>query len=216
MSGADFSDFPVPVSRETVDKFIIYQKLVEKWQEAVNLVAPGTLKEFISRHLINSAQISRYLPDKSLTLFDFGSGAGFPGLVLAMIRPDITTYLIESDEKKSVFLKTVSRETKTPVTVLTHRIKSLGSAALPTPDIITARALAPLAELLGLALPWAEQNRALVMLFPKGERAGEEIAAAREKYDFRLTTHPSLTDPKAAILEIAGVCTKGRGQSLFS
>jgi 16S rRNA (guanine527-N7)-methyltransferase len=195
------------------EKFSIYAALLRKWQKAVNLVSPKTLDDLETRHLADSAQIADLLPsltptlslkgEGEFTLFDLGSGAGFPGLVLAMLRPDITVHLVESDQKKCEFLRTVSRETHTPVLIHMCRIESLITESVP--DVITARALSSLAELLGYCLPWAEKNPSLVMIFPKGEKADEEIAEARKHYSFDIAKTPSKTDKNATILRISNL-----------
>jgi len=138
--------------------------------------------------------------DAPLNLFDIGSGAGFPGLVLAMLRPDLKVHLIESDHRKCTFLSTVSRETMTPAVIYNERIESLSTEIIP--DIITARALAPLDKLLGYALPWAIKNPALILLLLKGEKAENEITTARQNFDFTLAECPSRTDKAARILRI--------------
>lgn len=209
------------------EKFLTYAALLRKWQKAVNLVSPKTLHDLEVRHLADSAQIADLLPsltptlspacestrssriapqsgaggEGEFTLFDLGSGAGFPGLVIAMLRPDITVHLVESDQKKCEFLRTVSRETHTPVLIHMCRIESLITDSVP--DIITARALSSLTELLGYCLPWAQKNPNLVMIFPKGEKADEEITEARKHYAFDLTKTPSKTDKNATILRIS-------------
>jgi len=191
------------VSRETAVKFEQYLALLAKWQKAVNLVAPGTLAEAANRHIADSAQLAPLIPDSAKILFDFGSGAGFPGLVLAMLRPDLQVHLVESDSKKCSFLATVSRETDTPVIIHSSRIEQLITAEhLPAPDVITARALTSLAALLDFCLPWAARNPGLLMLFPKGAKAEIEMAAAAARYDFSLEQIPSLTDPAATILVV--------------
>lgn len=191
------------IPAESLDKLKRYQALLFKWQKAVNLVSPATLNEAWERHFLDSAQVADYLPERAVTLADLGSGAGFPGLVLAMLRPDLDVHLIESDDKKGQFLKTVSRETSTPVTVHTVRIESAHDAVKP--DVVTARALAALDKLLTLCWPWAEENQALQMVFMKGEKADEEIAAARAAFDFTCETSSSATDGKAKILRISSL-----------
>lgn len=183
-----------------------YAELLQKWQKAINLVGPDTLNNIEQRHFDDSAQLLKLIPETALNLFDFGSGAGFPGMVLAMIRPELKTHLVESDHRKCTFLSTVSRETMTPVTIYNERIESLSTEAIP--DIITARALAPLDKLLGYAMPWAAKNPDLILLFLKGARAEEEIDAARKGYDFTLEKFPSASDPSGCILKITGLAPR--------
>lgn len=179
-----------------------YKKLLTKWQKTINLVGPDTLSYIEQRHFEDSAQLSYLIPEESV-VFDLGSGGGFPGMVLAMLRPDLKIHLIESDHRKCTFLSTVSRETSTPVTIYNERVESISADLIP--DVITARALAPLDKLLGYTARWAVQNHALVLLFLKGRGAGEEIATAREHYDFTLEEFPSRTDSAARVLRITNL-----------
>jgi 16S rRNA (guanine527-N7)-methyltransferase len=198
------SSSAVSVSRETIEeKFAAYLALLNKWQPTVNLVGADTLPDAKVRHFDDSIQLAEFIPASAKTLYDWGSGAGFPGLVLAMLRPDLQVTLVESDQRKCAFLRTVSRETKSPVKILDDRIVDIPVANV---DLITARALAPLKELLAWALPWTQANPDVILLFPKGEKAEEELEAARKKYSFNLLKHPSKTAPSSAILEISGLC----------
>lgn len=191
----------VDVSHETKAKLKAYDALLHKWQRAVNLVSPLTLSDSWSRHIMDSAQISKILPLEAKVLADLGCGGGFPGLVLAMMHPELDVHLIESDEKKCQFMRSVSRETHTPVTIHTARIEQ--AHGLVRPDIVTARALAALDKLLEFCWPWAQENRDLVCIFLKGERYEEEVAAARKKYNFTINAVPSVTDGNARILVVS-------------
>lgn len=191
-----------PVSRETEEKLGIYHALLLKWQKTINLVSPATLDQAEVRHFRDSTQILPLLPPPTKILYDLGSGAGFPGLVIAIARPDIQVHLMESDQRKCQFLRTVSRETDIPVTIHTSRIESVDISA---PDVITARALASLEVLLGLTQKWWVQNPNLTLIFPKGERADEEINAACKTYKFDLKAVPSKTDSNAKILQLQNV-----------
>lgn len=191
------------VTPEQDAKLKTYLVLLLKWQKAVNLVSPASLPEAWERHFLDSAQVEKYLPQGPFTLADLGSGAGFPGLALAMLRPELKVHLIESDDKKGQFMKTVSRETSTPVSVHTVRIED--SYAFVSPDVVTARALAALDKLLGLCWPWAQNNPALRMIFLKGEKAEEEIEAARTLFDFTCESFGSVTDDRARILHISSL-----------
>lgn len=191
------------VSRETQDKLEQYLALLLKWQKAVNLVSPATLEDAWTRHFLDSLQMADLLPSTTKVLFDFGSGAGFPGLVLAMARPDLDVHLVESDQKKCSFLSTVSRETRTPVSIHNCRIESLQTDAVP--DVITARALAGLEQLLTYARPWVIKNPDLLLLLPKGANYTNELAVTgRERYA-RCEELVSQTDDRARILRISGV-----------
>lgn len=196
-----------PVSRETEDRFSQYEELLQKWQKTINLVGPDTLKQARQRHIDDSVQLAAFIPAKAKTLFDLGSGAGFPGLVLAMMRPDMDVHLVESDQRKCAFLKTVSRETKTPVSVHNRRIEDLtADLTLPTPDIVTARALASLSVLIDYVRPWAKRNPALTLILPKGARAEDEVAEARSRgYQFAVDVKASRTSKEASVLIITGL-----------
>ena len=187
------------VSRETQDKLGQYHALLIKWQKAINLVSPGTIETAWQRHFEDSLQILPLIPDKAETLYDLGSGAGFPGLVTAICRDDIKVHLIESDERKGQFLRTVSRETKTPVIVHTDRIEALNIAP---PDIVTARALADLEALCSFCAGWAQENPDMIMIFMKGRNSEAEITQAQALYEFDLEAFPSATDKEATILRL--------------
>lgn len=188
------------VSRETFEKLATYHTLLLKWQKAINLVSPSTLEHAWERHFADSAQLAAFISPGAATLADIGSGAGFPGLVLAAMRPDLEVHLVESDGRKCEFLKTVSRETNLRATVHNMRIE----AATPhiAPDIMTARALAPLEKLLEYCAPWAAQNAALHMLFLKGSGATAEIEQARRTYSFDCEEKPDAFDPDARVLSL--------------
>ncbi len=178
-----------------------YYKLLIKWQKAINLVSKNTLDEAWHRHFADSAQLSRFIADKgaSKVYADLGCGAGFPGLVIAMMRPELDVHLVESDERKGQFMRTVIRETGVSnANVHTKRIEDMTSEFVP--DFVSARALAPLPKLLEYCQPWIEANPDICFYFLKGERADEEIEEAREIYDFSVRTIPSITQAQAQIL----------------
>lgn len=181
-------------------KLVQYKNLLEKWNKVINLVSPSTLGDSEIRHFQDSLQILPLIPSHTKILFDMGSGAGFPGMVIAIERPDIEVHLIESDTKKCSFLSTISRETNTPVIIHNSRIESVDKSDKMIPDVITARALASLTELLSLTEPWWLKNADLTLILPKGAKADEEVAEAQRKYKFDLTAVPSQTDDKAKIL----------------
>lgn len=197
---------PVPpeISKEAQEKLETYHALLIKWQKAVNLVSNNSIEKAWERHFNDSIQIGFYIPGNTQTLIDFGSGAGFPGLVLAITRPELEVHLIESDEKKCEFLRTVSRETNTPISIHNTRIENLDPGQI-RPDIITARALASLEKLCDYCRPFAAENSALTMLFLKGEKLEEEISEAQKSYDFTYEIFQSRTEKKAGIIKISGL-----------
>lgn len=184
-----------------------YHGLLLQWQKTINLVSPKTTDDAWQRHFEDSMQLAALLPDRVGTLYDIGSGAGFPGLVLAIMKPSLAVTLIESDARKCAFLQTVSRETGlTNVTIITERIET-ALPCLPPPDCLTARALAPLARLLNMTRPlW--DARPLEMIFPKGRTVQAEINEARLHYDFDSVSHPSVIEADSVILCVRKVTQK--------
>jgi 16S rRNA (guanine527-N7)-methyltransferase len=199
------SDFTVhlstDVSRETSERLATYHGLLKKWNPKINLVSPKTLSEAPERHFDDSAQLMRFIPDTAHRLTDIGSGGGFPGLVLAILcaetHPDLHATLIESDQRKASFLRTVSRETGVPVSVISKRIEQVEHTRA---DVLTARALAPLTDLISFAQIHLSEGG--VALFPKGKTWGNELEEARSRWKFSAQSHTSITDPSAVILEI--------------
>src|SRR3954447_3134702 len=162
----------VPVSRETLDRLAAYLDLLRRWQRTINLVGAGTLHNPWRRHILDSAQLVHLLPEGARRLVDLGSGAGLPGLVLAILGiPEV--HLIESDRRKAAFLREAARATATPVTAHARRIEAAPPLAA---DVVTARALAPLPNLLPLAARFA--TPATRCLFLKGRQAETELTEA--------------------------------------
>lgn len=188
----------IPVSDEQKAKLDLYLALLIRWQKAINLVSNKTLEDAGNRHFLDSAQIVPHIPEDGRAMVDLGSGAGFPGLVLAILRPGMEVHLIESDQKKCAFLETVSRETGTPVIVHCARIDSL-AGSFPV-DLVTARALAPLRTLLDHITPWIETSPRIQAVFLKGSDIQSEIQAAQGDWAFEAQTHKSLTDSQASLL----------------
>lgn len=180
----------------------LYQVLLEKWQRKINLVSPDTLNDLEGRHFRDSLQLAALIPDGTKTLLDLGSGAGFPGMVLALARPEIDVYLLDSDEKKCEFLRTISRETRRPVNVLCQRIESPLSLI---PDVITARALAPLPKILDYVRPFFHVNQNLILILPKGKNWQAEVDEASKSFGFYLEHFPSETSEEAQILRLSHV-----------
>jgi 16S rRNA (guanine527-N7)-methyltransferase len=199
---ADFAEaFKVP--RETIHRLTRYAELLAHWQKSTNLIAPSTLPQLWSRHFADSAQL-RTLAQKPRLWLDLGSGAGFPGLVIAILEtgtPDFRMHLVESNRKKCAFLAEVARETKAPVEIHALRIEDLAESAHGLePDVVSARALAPLPRLLELASPFFRSSTR--GLFLKGREAETEIEAARAEWDFAAHLHPSLTASESHIVEV--------------
>lgn len=192
--------FHIDVSREISEKLEIYHALLLRWQKAINLVSGSTIDDVWVRHFLDSAQIEKYVSRESISVADLGCGAGFPGMVLAIMRPDLNIHLVESDERKSQFLRTVSRETNVNVVVHNARIESCIDEFQPV--FVTARALADLSSLLEYAEPWVKVQPELECLFLKGARLEEEILQAQLTFDFEFERYPSITDADAALIHI--------------
>ena len=184
------------VSRETIDKFQLYLTLLEKWQRRINLVSNSTLANAWQRHILDSGQLAAYYPPQPLQILDVGSGAGFPGLVLA-IMGGVTVDLVESNQRKAVFLSTVIRELGLPAKVHNQRIEKMPNLR---PDVITARALAPVPKLLNLIE--TQMSAECVCLFLKGASVEDELTNLQSYSTMVATTHPSLSGSTGVVLEL--------------
>ena len=184
------------VSRETIDKFQAYLTLLEKWQRRINLVSNSTFAEAWQRHILDSGQLAAYYPPETRHILDVGSGAGFPGLVLA-IMGDVTVDLVESDQRKAVFLSTVIRELGLPAKVHNQRIETMLNLR---PDVITARALAPVPKLLNLIA--SQLHPECVCLFLKGVSVEDELTNLQSYSTMVATTYPSLSGTTGVVLEL--------------
>ncbi|NCC22026.1 MAG: 16S rRNA (guanine(527)-N(7))-methyltransferase RsmG [Alphaproteobacteria bacterium] len=185
-----------------------YDVLLHKWQKAINLVSPSSLEDSWRRHILDSSQLLPLLPEGPGRLVDLGSGGGFPGLVVAICRPDLEVHLIESDQRKCAFLQAVSRETQAAVVIHNRRIEDVLIPGFSA-DILTARALAPLSGLCDMVAPVFAANPRASAFFMKGRQAESEVAQARVGWRFTLDRHPSVTDPEAAILVVGALVREG-------
>jgi 16S rRNA (guanine527-N7)-methyltransferase len=187
------------VSRETIASLRSLEAEVRRWTPVVNLVSRGSVDDLWSRHIEDSAQIFRACPPEARHWLDLGSGGGFPGLVVAALarelQPDLQVSLVESDQRKAVFLRQTARKLGLDVTVLAERIESLPPQEA---DVVSARALAPLGDLLELSARHLKRDG--IALFPKGARHAEEVAEARTSWAFDLESLPSALNPDAALL----------------
>jgi len=176
-----------------------YVALVQKWTKSVNLVSQRDHDALWPRHVLDSLRLLPLIPAGATRAIDLGSGAGFPGLVLALAS-NIRFDLIEADRRKAAFLIEAQRVTDAPVQVHCARIEELD---LPAAPLVTARALAPLATLLAYA------DRFLLpggtALFPKGARADDEIAAARQQWRMQVRRHDDPRRPASTILAVTGL-----------
>jgi 16S rRNA (guanine527-N7)-methyltransferase len=191
------------VSRESLDRLRDFVSLLMRWQGRINLIAPSTVPHIWHRHIADSLQLLPLLPRSAATILDLGSGAGFPGLVLA-IAGGFEAILVESNNRKSAFLREAARQTGASATILTTRIEILNHAMLPARiDAITARALAPLSLLIDYASPWLASGTP--GFFLKGQNVDDELTEAAKSWRFAYRKHPSVTDAKGVVLEITEV-----------
>lgn len=189
----------IPVSRETAEKLRAYADLLKKWQAKINLVGPATMPDLWRRHFLDSAQLFPFLPDGPL--LDLGSGAGFPGLVLAILRgTGDPVHLVESDSRKGAFLREATRITGAPAVIHTSRIEAL---KLFEVSAITARALAPVATLLTLAESFLTHSPKC--LFLKGEKLEDELTEAAKDWKMTIDRIASRSDPNGSILSLKEV-----------
>jgi 16S rRNA (guanine527-N7)-methyltransferase len=189
------------VSRETAGKLILYVEELRRWQRVTNLVGPKTLGEVWERHIADSLQLAD-LAEGSVWA-DLGTGAGLPGLVLAIARPELHVHLVESDGRKCAFLRQVARLTGTNATIWDGRIEAVLPQLEPRPQIVVSRALAALPKLLGLAAPLL--TKGTTGLFPKGRGYEAELTEARRSWRFTCDILPSRTDPDGRILRVSAL-----------
>jgi 16S rRNA (guanine527-N7)-methyltransferase len=192
----------VPVSRETEDRLSAYVDLLARWRKTTNLIAESTFPSIWTRHIADSAQLIALAPEARRWI-DMGSGAGFPGLVIAIqlaAVADAMVRLIESDQRKCAFLRDAVRVTGARATVHPQRVEEIGLSSLGPVDAVTARAFAPLPLTLKLARTWIEQGA--VGVFPRGESARDQVAALPEATAYAIQVLPSLIDPKSAIVRV--------------
>lgn len=191
------------VSRETVDRLNTYATLLARWNQTINLVSRNDVGQLWERHINDALQLLPLMPDALDDAVDLGSGAGFPGIVLA-IASGCHFHLIESDQRKAAFLREASRVTNAPVSVHATRIDA---TSIKPVRLVTARALAPLVELLGLASPFMTSDA--LLLAPKGVHVEAELTAAREQWHMQVQRTASTTNAAATILQITGVSRLG-------
>lgn len=214
------------VSRETVAKLVTYADLLKHWQKTINLVSPTTIDGLWSRHMADSAQLLALAPADAKVWVDLGSGAGFPGLVLAILlseREGIRMTLVESDARKVAFLREVVRQTglnkgavragqasACAVDICHARIEIASThATVGTVDVVTARALAPLPKLLSLCRPFFGPRTVGLLL--KGREAEREVEEAKQNWQFDASLVPSLTgnDARIAVVTKLGDAKSG-------
>jgi len=187
-------------SPETAARLAAYRDLLLRWNTRINLISVETAGEIDQRHIADCAQLQPLLPQDG-PIADLGSGAGLPGLVLAILQPEREIHLVESDKRKAAFLVEASAQLKLPM-VRVHACRA-ENAKLPPLSAIAARALAPLATL----LPYADKCLAPggVAVFPKGKTAEKELTEAAQGWHFTCERFPSATNPEATILRLSNI-----------
>jgi len=191
------------VSRETLARLERFAALLQRWQPRINLVARDSLADLWRRHMLDSAQLWPLLPRQPGLVLDVGSGAGFPGLVLAIMGWR-GVHLVESDARKCAFLREAARiaglTLGAGIVICNRRLEAAPALAA---DVITARAVAPLGEL--LALTERFRHAGTISLIHKGIRVEEELTAAAKTWRMTIDRIPSRSDPKGTILRLTGV-----------
>jgi 16S rRNA (guanine527-N7)-methyltransferase len=191
------------VSRETMEKLIAFSSLVEKWTVKINLISKASIPYIWERHIVDSVQIFDLAPQGGHWV-DIGSGGGFPGIIVAILTQNVKSphkvTLVESDQRKCAFLRTVIRELSLDAVVLSDRIEDIPNL---NADVLSARALAELAQLLG----FAEHHLAAsgIALFPKGGTWTKEHEAAQDIWSYDCKAITSTTNPAAAVLKIKDI-----------
>lgn len=189
------------VSRETFEKLSVFHNTLLKWQNSINLISGSTINNIWERHILDSAQLFKFVRDIDGNILDFGSGAGFPGLVLAIMGKK-NVHLVESDHKKCVFLKEISMLTEIDITIHNCRIENLRFINV---DLVTCRALAPLNKLIQYVETYIRKSSKHNHLFPKllflkGKSYKSELSQLNKKIHFK--EFPSITDKDSKILYV--------------
>jgi 16S rRNA (guanine527-N7)-methyltransferase len=189
------------VSRETLEAFEGYEALLRKWAPQINLIGPSTLAHFWERHILDCAQLLPLASPQTVSMADFGTGAGLPGLIVARLlrdrNPNSEAVLVEASAKRCGFLREAARALDVAVRIVQDKIE------VTTPikvDLVTARAFAPLEKLLGYAHPWSKLGADLILF--KGEDVQREIDKASTNWTFRSRVTKSVTDSRGCLLEV--------------
>ncbi len=192
------------VSRETLEKLELLERELRRWQAIKNLVGPATLDRIWERHVIDSLQLLEHAP-AARTWVDLGSGAGFPGLVLAIAGQErgLTVHLVESNSRKCAFLRQIARLTGASAIVHEERLEAVIPGFVSKADVVSARALASLTQLLEWTEPMLKTGT--TGLFPKGRDAESELTEARKRWTVKADILPSRTDSEARILRITSI-----------
>jgi 16S rRNA (guanine527-N7)-methyltransferase len=188
------------VSRESGERLETYASLLLQWQARINLIGPSTRGDVWTRHIADALQLLSIMPDGIRRIADLGSGAGIPGLILAIARP-LEVHLFESNLKKGAFLREAARQTEARAHIHSIRIEQAQALAKTIKaQAVTARALAPLPKLLDFAAPFLENGA--VGYFHKGQDVDAELTEATKSWKMRLECYPSMTDSRGVILVV--------------
>jgi 16S rRNA (guanine527-N7)-methyltransferase len=188
------------VSRESHERLTILVALLLDWQKHINLISPATIPDVWNRHVIDSVQLLSLIPAGVTAIADLGSGAGFPGLVLAATHP-ATVHMFESNGKKAAFLSEALRQMKCAGVVHRDRLEPLQAPAhMPNVQVVTARAFAPMPLLLSLAEPF--MRKGAIALFHKGQDVAAELEEAAKSWQVVYKKHPSEIDSLSVIVEV--------------
>ncbi len=198
MTSEEFAKI-LTLDRTVLARLESYADLLKKWQSRINLIGRATLPDLWRRHMLDSAQLIHHIPSHRPELLDFGSGAGFPGLVLAILGV-ADVHLVESDARKCAFLREAARVTETKIHLHHLRIEHLDNLK---PQILTARACAPLKKLLELSEPFLIHNP--TALFLKGKTVEQELTDSRKNWTIASEVYPSRSDPTGVILKLRGI-----------
>lgn len=194
------------VSRETLDRIRGFLDTLDDWRLRMNLIGPSEGRHIWRRHVFDSLQILDLIPKEAGTLADLGTGAGFPGVVLAIAladRGNTRTTFVEKSPKKCLFLEAAIGAAGLHAVVLNQRIEDAPAHKF---DIVTARALAPLPKLLNYVEIWAKpEGRGLLL---KGREATSELNLAREGWSFDLASRASASSPEGQVLALTAVRRK--------
>jgi 16S rRNA (guanine527-N7)-methyltransferase len=187
------------VSRETLDRLRVYVELLGQWNRRINLVSANTLGDVWRRHILDCAQLAKLLPRHTQIVVDLGSGAGLPGLILAAMGvPQL--HLIESDLRKTAFLREAARVMDVAATIHPERIERVPAFVA---DVVVARACAPLGQLIEYSEKFLSVRS--VCLFLKGEAVGDELTAAGAAWAMSAELVPSASDPAGRIVKLSAI-----------
>lgn len=183
------------VSREIKEKLLEYVNIITKWNNSINLISSGDIEKIWERHVMDSAQLLKYIDNVNIEVLDIGSGAGFPGIILSLLGVKKVT-LVESDQRKAVFLNQVKKISSNEINVINNRVESLKDINC---DILTSRAFSNMSKLFNVCYNFNIKDK---MLLHKGSSFAEELDRAKKHWLFDLKIHDSITPGMGKILEI--------------